>query len=152
MATLGSLYWKMFYKKYIEKGIHAKKWYLKYQRELSIGSFDLVTTHKLATPTDNSRNHIATPCITLLLCQQLLHKYKHQWSFLEKIYNPRVNIPIKLTHPLSTLPFLRSDYKKDKNIYYPTWCLKQLICILLYTAYNFKTIRSLHTEIRVYKR
>ncbi len=51
-------------------------------------------------------------------------------------------------YPLSTLPFLISDYKK-KTIYYPTWCLKQLIWLLLYTSCNFKSIRSFHTEIWV---
>ncbi len=39
----------------------------------------------------------------------------------------RVNVPIKHTS------ILRSDYKK-KKIYYPTLCLNQLICLLLYTS------------------
>ncbi len=36
-------------------------------------------------------------------------------NFLFKpIQIDRVNVPIKLTYPLSTLPFLRSDYEKNK--------------------------------------
>ncbi len=68
-------------------------------------------------------------------------------AFLQKL---TVKITFIFTvYPLSTLPFLRSDYKKKNIMYYPTWCLNQLTCLLLYTSCNFKSIRSFHTEIWV---
>lgn len=56
----------------------------KYHRDLSVGSFDLVTTHKLATPTDNTSNHLASPYYYVNgFCT-----YKDHLRFFEKIYNP----------------------------------------------------------------
>ncbi len=45
----------------------------------------------------------------------------------------RVNVPIKHRYPLSTLPFLRSDYKK-KKIFIILLGLNLLICLLLHTS------------------
>ncbi len=52
-------------------------------------------------------------CVTYIFDLGLVIKF--QFSFVIYMYIIfRVNVPIKLTYPLSTLPFLNADYKKKK--------------------------------------